>query len=317
MTELRVDWDQPGAMGQEGWDALLAQCPRANPFQSWSFGAATAVTHRSRNRRAVILAGARPIGLMQVTERRYAGCFTFAQLIRGPLFVGGPETAAALPLVLRLLRRDYRPSRLSVLALTPELDEGPLADAFLKQAGYNRVKTGYSSAWLDLTPNQRLLRRGLRHNFRNQLKRTEEEGALEIAIGGDPERDWLLARHREHRRAGRYTGPKPELLAALPIEEVLALTARPVGAGPDAPPIAGVLFLRHGRTATYEVGWSGEEGRATHAHNLLLWRGLLELKARGARRLDLGGFDDADAGGAAHFKRGLGGEPFTLAGTFV
>jgi len=314
MAELTVDWDRPAAMGQEGWDALLARCPRANPFQSWSWGAATAVVHASVNRRAVILAGARPIGLMQVTERRYLGLATFAQLIRGPLFVGGPETAAAAPLVFRHLRKRYRPTRLSLLALTPELEEGPVADKFLDDAGFRRVKTGYSSAWLDLTPNQRLLRRGLRPNFRNQLKKSEETIDLTIVEGGDPERDWLLTRHAAHRRAGRYSGPSPVLLRALPLDEILVLVARVEG---GAEPVAGALFVRHGLTASYEVGWTGQEGRERKAHNLLLWKGLLALKKAGVRRLDLGGLDETEAAGPAHFKRGLGGTPFTLAGTFV
>ena len=314
MAELRVDWDRPAAMGQEGWDALLARCPRANPFQSWSWGAATAVVHASVNRRAVILAGERPIGLLQLSERRYLGIATFAQLIRGPLFVGGPETAAAAPLVFRHLRKRYRPTRLSMLALTPELDEGPVAEKFLDDAGFRKVKTGYSSAWLDLTPNQRLLRRGLRPNFRNQLKKAEEASDLIIEEGGDAERDWLLDRHAAHRRSGRYSGPSPVLLGALPLEELLVLVAR---SAPGGAPIAGAMFLRHGATASYEVGWSGEEGRLRKAHNLLLWNGLLSLKKAGARRLDLGGLDETDAAGPAHFKRGLGGEPFTLAGTYV
>jgi hypothetical protein len=313
MTELRVDWDRPGQIGQEGWQALLSKCPRANAFQSWSWGATTAVTHAHQNKRAVILAGNRPIGLMQLSERRYLGAFTFAQLIRGPLFVSGGATAAAMPHVLKHLRHLYRPSRGKVLALTPELEDGPVADKFLRDARFINVKTGMASAWIDISPNQRLLRRGLRPNFRNQLKKAEAS-ALSVKPGDDSARDWLIDHHAIHRKQGRYSGPTPELLRALPLEEMTVLTAHL----PDREEaVAGVLFLRHGLTATYEVGWTAEEGRELHAHNLLLWQGIAALKAAGIRRLDVGGLDDAEAGGAAHFKRGLGGDSFTLAGTFV
>ncbi len=313
MTDLRVDWDRPAQLGQEGWDRLLARCPRANAFQSWSWGATTAVTHGHVNRRAVVLADNRPIGLLQLSEKRYLGTFIFAQLIRGPLFTGGGATAAAMPHVLKHLRGLYRPSRGRVLALTPELEDGPVADTFLRDAGFIQVKTGFTSAWLDISPNQRLLRRGLRPNFRNQLRKAEA-GELVVEPGDDAARDWLIERHRAHRQRRRYAGPKPELLRALPIEDMTVLTARL----PDREePVAGTLFLRHGATATYEIGWTDEAGRSSHAHNLLLWQGILALKQAGVRRLDVGGLDDADAGGAAHFKRGLGGETFTLAGTFV
>ena len=81
--------------------------------------------------------------------------------------------------------------------------------------------------------------------------------------------------------------------------------------------MAGTLFIRHGRCATYQVGWTGPEGRAAHAHNRLVWETVCALKTEGVEAVDLGGLDDANAPGVAHFKRGLGGEEITLMGTFV
>ncbi len=194
----------------------------------------------------------------------------------------------------------------------PELDAGPVAERFLREAGFFRIKTGYRSAWLDLTRSERALRRGLRQNFRNQLRKAEGAG-LAIAEGDAGDRDRLIDRHMAHRRRRRYAGPSPAVLKALPLAETPVFLAR-TAEGREA---AAVLFLRHGATATYQIGWTTEDGRATHAHNLLLWRGLGALKRMDVAHLDLGGLDDADAPGAAHFKQGLGGEPFTLAGTFV
>ena len=45
-------------------------------------------------------------------------------------------------------------------------------------------------------------------------------------------------------------------------------------------PVAGVQFLRHGSAATYYLAWTGPEGRAAHAHNLLLWAGVGRLHWR-------------------------------------
>ncbi len=82
-------------------------------------------------------------------------------------------------------------------------------------------------------------------------------------------------------------------------------------------PVGGVMMLRHGRAATYFIGWNGPQGRRVHAHNLLLWQALLALKAQGVECLDLGGIDGIDMPGVARFKLGLGGRLFTLAGTYL
>ena len=81
-------------------------------------------------------------------------------------------------------------------------------------------------------------------------------------------------------------------------------------------PVAGILLIVHGSGATYHIAWTSPEGRRGHAHNLLLWRGILALRERGVAFLDLGGLE-AKAPGVAHFKLGLGGVIVELAGTYL
>ena len=45
--------------------------------------------------------------------------------------------------------------------------------------------------------------------------------------------------------------------------------------------IAAMMFLIHGEAATYQVGWTSDKGRDMHAHNLILWKGIEELRSRG------------------------------------
>jgi lipid II:glycine glycyltransferase (peptidoglycan interpeptide bridge formation enzyme) len=80
--------------------------------------------------------------------------------------------------------------------------------------------------------------------------------------------------------------------------------------------IAAMMFLIHGEAAIYHVGWTTEKGRDLHAHNLLLWKAMEELKERGIRRLDLGGVNTIRSSGIARFKMSTGGEVVTLAGTY-
>ena len=77
-----------------------------------------------------------------------------------------------------------------------------------------------------------------------------------------------------------------------------------------------MLFLIHGEAATYQVGWTNDVGRDQHAHNLILWRGIQELQARGIRVLDLGGVNTIRSAGIARFKMSTGGKVITYAGSY-
>lgn len=80
--------------------------------------------------------------------------------------------------------------------------------------------------------------------------------------------------------------------------------------------IAAMMFLIHGEAAIYHVGWTTDKGRDLHAHNLLLWKAIEELKSRGIRKLDLGGVNTIRSAGIARFKMSTGGEVITLSGTY-
>jgi len=78
-----------------------------------------------------------------------------------------------------------------------------------------------------------------------------------------------------------------------------------------------MLFLIHGRRATYHVGWTSEAGRDNAAHNLILWTAMKELKARGVATLDLGGVNTQSGAGIARFKLETGGAVLRRAGAYV
>ncbi|NDG15397.1 MAG: GNAT family N-acetyltransferase [Betaproteobacteria bacterium] len=81
--------------------------------------------------------------------------------------------------------------------------------------------------------------------------------------------------------------------------------------------LAGMMFLIHGQAATYQVGWTSDQGRDLHAHNLMLWRGIEALQERGVRLLDLGGVNTQRSAGVARFKMATGGTVKQLAGSYL
>jgi hypothetical protein len=81
--------------------------------------------------------------------------------------------------------------------------------------------------------------------------------------------------------------------------------------------VAFMLFLPHGTVATYVAGWTGPEGRKTHAHNRLMWEAMRAFFARGVLRLDLGCVDTEGGASLARFKLGAGARVRTLGPTLL
>lgn len=292
------------------WEALLSEAGRSSLEQCWAYGEAHAGQGaRSRVRRAVVERGGQPVAMVQVLERTFPAGLGLAQIIRGPVWLNqGPSRD-----VLAAIKAEYRIRRGMLLVWMPELPDGPESIAMMRAAGLRRMATGYSSAWIDLSAPEDVLRAQMHQKWRNALEKAELAQLTVQRRSDDRHLTWLLGHYETHKRKARYSGPSAAWVKDLVSAGAVPLTLRALSVDR---PVAGVLFLRHGASATYYVGWAGEEGRHRNAHNLLLWRGLTALKESGVRWLDLGGVNAA-APGPARFKLGLGGAFFTLSGTYI
>jgi lipid II:glycine glycyltransferase (peptidoglycan interpeptide bridge formation enzyme) len=94
------------------------------------------------------------------------------------------------------------------------------------------------------------------------------------------------------------------------------ITAFAVKEGADTP-MAGALFLCHGNSVTYHIGWNGKEGRKCRALNLLLWDMVLKLKKDGFEILDLGGINTEEGADIARYKLSFSSKVIQLAGTYM
>ncbi|MEL6980044.1 MAG: hypothetical protein AAGM38_15365 [Pseudomonadota bacterium] len=125
------------------------------------------------------------------------------------------------------------------------------------------------------------------------------------------------SRARRKTAGAKTAARRPAALRLFQAE--LSAAARDPRRGADAAPegpAAAMLFLTHGRAATYHIGWTSDPGRSIGAHNLLLWNAIQTLKRDGILSLDLGGLDTERGAGVARFKLGSGAQPMTLCGTY-
>lgn len=307
---LKVDWND---LDPSAWDqAHAAQC---GPLQQdWAYGSSMRALGVPVLRAAVNHAGT-PVALAQFLVRRWAGVLSVALCSRGPLWLK-PLASEEKSEVYAELRRSLPLKGLRMVLQTPEAALEQRKDSGLSP--WRRVMTGYSTVMLDLTKEPAALRAGLEAKWRNRLVTAEASDLVVQRVGSNPGQfRWLLDHDESQSEQRGIAGlPRPFYELYVPSRQQPGQTVLTLRADLGRERVAAMLFLLHGQAATYQIGWSSEEGRESNAHNLLLWRAMAELRQRGIRQLDLGGVNTARSAGIARFKLGTGGQVLRLAGTY-
>ncbi|KAA0576112.1 GNAT family N-acetyltransferase [Azospirillum sp. B21] len=310
---VTILWNE-GTVGE--WGRHYAAIPRSTLPQSFGYASAMAKTRGYVPRLGLIQQGERPIGLLQVLQRRSLKLFRQTHIHRGPLWLGGTPTPETAEAVFRLLRREYPNHLFSRVSVLPELPASPEMAAVLERCGFRRIAPGYQTVWLDLSPKLEAIRTRFAGPWRKGLRAAEAAG---LVLDVDPAAQnlpWLVRQDQKQAQTKGYRSASGTLIVRLrnalhKAGGVLMITAL---AGKE-PVAAGLLFI-HGQAATYQIGWSNAAGRKSNAMRLVLWRAIEELKKRGVTALDLGGINPDDAPGVTEFKLGLGGEAVETPGLY-
>lgn len=307
---MKVTWN---SLDRAAWEVFSARQGAALQ-QSWAYGEAMR-TLGVQVHRAGLEKDGQLLGVAQFICRRVAGYMSLASCTRGPLWRDGVDGDLRAQ-GHHALKRSIPTRALRVTLLSPDASAQDMPAG--QTRGLSRVMTGYSTVMLDLQRSPEALRADLEGKWRNRLVRAEANQAVRVQVQADRQAcQALLKREGEQRASRHFHGLPTELVQAYidahdkPSQAYLMSTAR---MGRDI--VASMLFLIHGRRATYHVGWSSDEGRKLNLHNLLLWRAVEHFHAQGLQGLDLGGVNTHDLPGISRFKLGTGGRVLTLAGTY-
>lgn len=292
-------------------DRLVLPAGAITPMQQHpTYGAACAAL--GARVRCLALASDRPAGAVQVLLRRWPLLGEAALVSRGPVWAPEvpPETRrAGLSFLLDRLRRDHR-----VIIVTPDLCAGadPMTDS-----GWLTAITPCFLAELDLSGPLAEIRAGQNRKWRYRLG-LSERGDLNVRHGPMPSdpTHWLLRAETRQSRARGYRNLPPAFLMGW-IRAGGPLSARLFTADLGGAPVAGMIFLLHGRGASYHIAWTGPEGRRADAHRRLLWEAITWLHGQGVTRLDLDRIDTEDTPELARFKLGTGARAIELGATRI
>ncbi len=307
---MKVNWD---TLSYPEWDAHHAAA--AAPLQQdWAYGACMKTLGVGVLRASVEQDGS-PIALAQFIVRRWVGGMANMALCSlGPVWLQ-PVSGVDKAQVYKALKQTMPLKNLRVVAFTPLEAQGPE----LGLSRWRRVMTGHSTVVLDLTPPLETLRAQLDGRWRYSLARAEETDLTIHRVGTNAgQYRWLLdAEMQQREQRGLHGLPLQFFDLYVPSRQQPSRTILTVRADVGRDRVAGMMFLLHGQAATYQVGWTSDLGRDKHAHNLILWHALQELRERGVRVLDLGGVNTTRSAGIARFKMGTGGHVLTCAGTYI
>jgi hypothetical protein len=141
---------------------------------------------------------------------------------------------------------------------------------------------------------------GLAGKWRNRLHAAERAGVVGTA-GTAATLERLMAEDMRQRRVRSYRNLPPIFSRALPPETLRLWEWRQ-----DGEVAAAMAFVRHGRSATYHLGWASLPARQHGVHAVMLMAAATALQAEGVDWLDLGSVDTDRAPGLARFKLGTG-----------
>lgn len=294
------------------WDAEHAAAAAALQ-QDWAYGSSLMMLGVPVLRARVEQEG-QPVAQAQFIVRKWGNLGAVALCTRGPLWLHAlsPKEEAQ---VYAALKKSLPLKGIRFMAVTPEVPQGKAHGL----SPMRRIMSGMSTVMLDLSPPMETLRAQLDRRWRHRLVGGEGSEMTIHRMGTNAgQYRWLLDAEMQQRTDKKLDGLPVTFFdnyvqsRKQPAKNILTLRA---DVGRDR--IAAMMFLIHGEAATYQVGWTSDKGRDLHAHNLILWRGMEELKSRGIRTLDLGGVNTIRSAGIARFKMSTGGQVLTLAGTYI
>jgi hypothetical protein len=305
---MKVHWN---GHDTAAWDAAHARAT-APLQQDWAYGSSMQMIGVPVLRARVEVEGVL-VALAQFIVRRWGTLVSVGLCSRGPIWLQA-MTAKDKALIYAELRRSVPLTGLRWLLITPE----EIRCDSLGLSKWRRVMTGYATVMLDISQSPAVLRAALDAKWRNRLVAAQASALTVHRVGSNPgQYRWLLDHEETQREQRGFAGlPQPFYDVYIQSRQQPAQTLLTLRADLGRDRVAGMMFLLHGESATYQVGWSNEQGRQLNAHNLLLWRAIAELQQRGVRCLDLGGVNTARSAGVARFKIGTGGVVRILAGTY-
>lgn len=273
---MDIRWDQ---LTKLEWQACLA--PQSYGLrQDWDFGFAMQQLGVTVGR-AIVYNGTKPVAVAQVLQRP-----ALRVMGQGPVWLEPLDDDTKRHIIRRLACH----AGATIVTPTKQVSGWGVVPLITPKS--------FARWAIDAPPD--ILRKGLNGKWRNRLLKAESVVTPQRL--GVKQLTHLVAREAATRTARGYAN-LPGSLAKIWAGGSLSLGWHREGALQ-----AGMVFLIHGHTATYFLGWASDAARKAFAHGPILWQAALVLQNKGVRLIDLGDVNSDSGQSLARFKLGTGAD---------
>lgn len=316
MISCHIEWLEENA--QETL-ADFEKIDRSNILQSLPYARANCTHMGQKTRLGLIYIGDQKAGLVRIYEAGFLWNAIHAVILdRGPLWFDGFGGAAHVKAFFEefnhLFPRRFGRRR----RIIPEIEDGPAIQKILSGCGFERMtRPAYQTIWLDLQKDDEALKADMRKNWRGSLNKAERSELEIIWDKSGQYLPWMMKCYSADKGTRGYSGANPVFLRKIASSYALDQSCMIGVAQKEGRKIAAIMVFKHGKSATYQCGWTSPLGRDNNANHLLLWSAVRMLRDDGIQDFDLGGVNDETAKGVKSFKEGLGGKTICLVGHYM
>lgn len=299
-----TEWD---ALSAKQWQALYEKASFCPLQQHYAYGevlqgfGATVL-------RGVTYHNNQAIALTQLLQRKKFGVFRFNLILRGPLLLSSTHCYDSEALITNIIASAPQTMCKRLIISPPSPCTHPKFKAIMTE--------DYAALW-DISPDIATLRANMKPKWRSALKQGEASG-LHIITGSQAHHyEWLLEQEKQQQYERGYKNMPP---AFIKLYHAISIEKRPllyVAARYQKTVLAAQLFVQHGNSASYMIGWNSEEGRARSAHHLLLLKAATMLRKRAVHTIDLGRINTHYEAGLTRFKLGTGAASYPFPGPMM
>lgn len=309
-------------VSEQKWSELLRQFDDTTIYQTWAYGKTSrggkVLSHVILRYKGEVVSMAQ-VRIMKIPfiERG------IAYVYYGPLWrlTNNEYDNSNLKKILGVIYSEYVVRRKLLLRIVPNIVENGSEEVLMSFLSTGFLKSheskGGRTLLVDLSPSLEEIRRRLRANWRNHLKKAEKTELKIIEGSGDELYRVFQKIYFEMLSRKRFTDTVDIDKFRVTQEELPgSLKMKITICEYKGEPVSAAVTSAIGDTAEYLLGATSEKGKRLKGSYLIQWRIIERLKTLNCRWYDLGGIDPDGNPGVYHFKAGMGGDDVRYLGQF-
>lgn len=304
---------------QKNWDTYFKYADFPNLLQSWNYGKAKEESNGWIVQHGVILKNKSPIALCQWLEKSLLKLGRIIRVNRGPILLNHQSISEEKLFVYRFIKDYFSIAKRNFLFIAPGLENNIENNGLLKNLGYRRRNKfiPWKSALIDLKKTEQELRSSLRSRLRNYLNRTESANYQFESSTKKTDFASLIKRYIQLQEEKKFVGIKVDCVKSLyNLDNQNGSVFINRAKNENGELMAEIFLVMHGNQCTYLISWTSPKGTKSYAMHFLMWKTMLDLKARGVSYFDVGGYSEEEHSSVCQFKKGFGGKEYCLVGEY-